>query len=93
MLPGRGKSFSEEDNKRYYEQIDAIERYVDPTAGYANFIEGMNRIPLFAIVVLEVCPFLPMEMFISAIVFMKWIVTAMSFMINLLIFLNMVNIL
>lgn len=40
MLPGRGKSFSEEDNRRYYEQIDAIERYVDPTAGYANFIEG-----------------------------------------------------
>ena len=40
MLPGRGKTFSEEDNRRYYEQIDAIERYVDSTAGYANFIEG-----------------------------------------------------
>lgn len=40
ILPGRGKSFSEEENRRYYEQIDAIERYVDPTAGYANFIEG-----------------------------------------------------
>ena len=40
ILPGRGKTFSEEENRRYYEQIDAIERYVDPTAGYANFIEG-----------------------------------------------------
>ncbi len=40
MLPGRGKNFSEEENGKYYEQIDAIERYVDPTAGYANFIEG-----------------------------------------------------
>lgn len=40
MLPGRGKTFSEEENRKYYEQIDAIERYVDPTAGYANFIEG-----------------------------------------------------
>lgn len=40
ILPGRGKVFSEEENRRYYEQIDAIERYVDPTAGYANFIEG-----------------------------------------------------
>lgn len=40
MLPGRGKIFSDEENKRYYEQIDAIERYVDSTAGYANFIEG-----------------------------------------------------
>ena len=40
MLPGRGKFFSDEENKRYYEQIDAIERYVDPTASYANFIEG-----------------------------------------------------
>ena len=40
ILPGRGKEFSEEENRRYYEQIDAIERYVDPTAGYANFIEG-----------------------------------------------------
>lgn len=40
ILPGRGKAFSEEENRRYYEQIDAIERYVDSTAGYANFIEG-----------------------------------------------------
>ncbi len=40
MLPGRGKYFTDEENKRYYEQIDAIERYVDPTASYANFIEG-----------------------------------------------------
>lgn len=40
MLPGRGKSFSDEENRRYYEQIDAIERAVDPTTGYANFIEG-----------------------------------------------------
>ena len=40
ILPGRGKTFSDEENRRYYEQIDAIERYVDPTAGYANFIEG-----------------------------------------------------
>lgn len=40
MLPGRGKAFTDEENKRYYEQIDAIERHVDPTAGYANFIEG-----------------------------------------------------
>ena len=40
ILPGRGKSFSEEENKLYFEKIDAIERYVDSTAGYANFIEG-----------------------------------------------------
>ena len=40
ILPGRGKTFSEEENRRYYEQIDAIERYVDSTAGFANFIEG-----------------------------------------------------
>lgn len=40
MLPGRGRNYSEEENRKYYEQIDAIERYVDPTAGYANFIEG-----------------------------------------------------
>lgn len=40
MLPGRGRNFSEEENRKYYDQIDAIERYVDPTAGYANFIEG-----------------------------------------------------
>lgn len=40
ILPGRGKSFSEEENRRYYEQIDAIEKAVDPTTGYANFIEG-----------------------------------------------------
>lgn len=40
ILPGRGRVFSDEENRRYYEQIDAIERYVDSTAGYANFIEG-----------------------------------------------------
>lgn len=40
ILPGRGKALSDDENRRYYDQIDTIERYVDPTARYANFLEG-----------------------------------------------------
>lgn len=40
ILPGRGKSISEDENRYYYKQVDAIERYVDANAAYANFIEG-----------------------------------------------------